>query len=432
MKNRLIHSIIFSLWLSTAAVCQPSYITSDVDVIRYHATIEPSISSEYLEGNVIINFSIPPNTTDVFFSSGDLEIKEVTGKTVRAYMQEARKVHIQLMDMSELEHTVSISYHGKPAAGLFFDLESEQAYTAYFTCEWMICNDSPDDKANFRLDLLIPSDQSSIASGKLLRKTEEADMVLYSWQQDYESPTYTYGFAIGSFNEAQEKLGDVTFHYYSQTYTPEELERIFGETKDILRFFEERSGVKYIQDTYSQVLIGDHFQEMSGFSVLRDSYGQMVLEDSTETNLISHELAHQWWGNMITCKNFNHFWLNEGFATFMSAVYNEHRFGEEKYNSDINAYFNVYQEIKNRGNDKSLVFEDWSNPTSDDRNLVYFKGAYILHLLRKELGEQPFWKGIKFYSSTYFGTSVETIDFQNSIEEASGKNLDSFFNEWIY
>ena len=165
---------------------------------------------------------------------------------------------------------------------------------------------------------------------------------------------------------------------------------------------------------------------------MKDTYGELVLQDSTETNLISHELAHQWWGNQITCKNWNHFWLNEGMATFLSAAYNEYRFGKEVYLSNIESYYKVYERIKNRGNDRSLVFEDWDNPSKDDRNLVYFKGAYVIHLLKEKLGDEVFWKAIRFYSTTYWGKSVETGDFKKAFEESSGINLEDFFNEWVY
>jgi aminopeptidase N len=134
---------------------------------------------------------------------------------------------------------------------------------------------------------------------------------------------------------------------------------------------------------------------------------------------------------MIISENWNHFWLNEAFATFMSAVYNEHRFDKEKYDSDIASYFKVYEEIQKKGGDKPLVFSNWSNPSRDDRNLVYFKGAYVLHLLRIELGDKGFWDGIKFYSQRFFGKSVNTTDFQQSMEESTGKKLGSFFKKWI-
>jgi aminopeptidase N len=281
--------------------------------------------------------------------------------------------------------------------------------------------------------LLIPNHLIGIASGVLIDTLKRDDnMTLYSWSQDYATPAYTYGFTIGAFNKFHDNQNDILLKYYAHNHTPEEMEKIFQYTGDMMSFFEKKSGVPFPQSSYSQILIGNHYQEMSGFAILKNAYGELVLKDSTETNLISHELAHQWWGNRITCKNWNHFWLNEGFATFMSAAYNEHRFGKKKYQEDINAYFSVYHKIKSNGGDKPLVFSDWLNPTKDDRNLVYFKGAYVLHLLRQELGEELFWKGILFYTQKYYGQSVTTKDFQSALEQSSNRELQDFFNTWIY
>ncbi|MEM6378850.1 MAG: M1 family aminopeptidase [Bacteroidota bacterium] len=98
----------------------------------------------------------------------------------------------------------------------------------------------------------------------------------------------------------------------------------------------------------------------------------------------------------------------------------------------IDSYYQVYEAIKERDNDKPLVFKEWSHPSSDDRNLVCFKGAYVLHLLREKLGNEAFWSAIKFYTIKHFGESVETDDFQKTIEASSGVDLADFFNEWVY
>lgn len=119
-------------------------------------------------------------------------------------------------------------------------------------------------------------------------------------------------------------------------------------------------------------------------------------------------------------------------ATFMSAAYNEHRFRNAKYEADINSYKNVYEGIKRREHDKSLVFKNWLNPTRDDRNLVYFKGAYVLHLLREEMGEDAFWKVIKLYSQKYFEKTVQTADFLKIMQDSSDKKLTPFFSKWGY
>ena len=416
--------------LTSSAQASPNGF--ELDVISYHLTIEPSIDKKHISGTVVIKFQIENDANSVAFKSGNLRIDKVTGANVVGFENRDGNLIINLSYREKKENELTIDYHGNPTNGLLFDLDRGQAFTVYSTSQWMICNDSPGDKALFYLNISIPADKDCIASGELMNQARKNDIIQYSYQQNYESPSYTYGFAIGNFNQVEEKSGDVLLRYYSQDYDSVQLMTIFKETPTMISFFEEKSGVKYDQSMYSQILIGDHYQEMSGYSTLKNTYGKLVLKDSTETNLISHELAHQWWGNRVTCKNWNHFWLNEAMATYLSAAYNEYRFGKKKYQSDIGSYYEVYEAIKNRGNDKPLVFANWSNPSSDDRNLVYFKGAYVLHLLREKMGDEIFWDALKFYTSKYFGESVETADFQKAFEESSGVQLDDFFNEWIY
>ena len=170
---------------------------------------------------------------------------------------------------------------------------------------------------------------------------------------------------------------------------------------------------------------------MSGFTAMRETYWKEILADEKEIWLGAHELAHQWWGNMVTCKDWTHFWLNEGMATFMTAAYKEHRFGRAEYLGDIEASRAAYEKVLTAGKDKPLVFRDWLRPTSEDRTLVYSKGAYVLHLLRLELGDRLFWAGIRHYTKKYFGKSVTTADFQAAMEEATGRSLKLFFDQWI-
>ncbi len=428
-------SIVIIFLTSSPGLTLFSQTTSEANipnVLSYELELDVDIKNESFLGTVDIDFLIPPDAKEVVFDCGSLQITEVAGKNVANYVQKNKKVIISLDSRNEKENHIKITYSGSPSHGLVFLPKSQEVCTVFSTSQWMVCNDSPSDRAKFKIALSIPADKQCVASGVLIHTADKGIRMQYSWVQDYESPSYSYGFAIGSFNKSQEVYKEISLDYYSSTYTPEELKIIFRPTGEMIDFFEEKSGVSLIQHEYSQVLIGNHYQEMSGFSVLKESYGRLVMKDSTETNLISHELAHQWWGNMITCESWNHFWLNEGITTFMSAAFNEHKFGKDKYESDIHSYRKVYESIKEEGKDKALVFADWSNPTREDRNLVYFKGAYVIHLLRMELGEKDFWDGIKFYSKKFFGGSVNTRDFQNAMEESTGRELDAFFKKWVY
>jgi aminopeptidase N len=116
----------------------------------------------------------------------------------------------------------------------------------------------------------------------------------------------------------------------------------------------------------------------------------------------------------------------------MTAAYKEHRFGRAEYLAEIEKSRVRYEKVLAAGKDKSMVFPDWNRPTSEDRTLVYQKGAYVTHLLREELGDEAFWKGLKEYTQKYWGKSVTTVDFQKAMEKASNRDLSSFFHRWIY
>lgn len=313
--NKTLIILSFLNCLVYYSLCQAFQQEHELDVISYHLSIEPEINKGSVKGTVMIHFQIAPNTNSIVLNSGNLQIDNVTGKNVIGFNKNNDKLIVQLSEREKRKNKITINYHGKPERGLIFNSESDHAYTVYFTSHWMVCNDIPSDKATLDLNILVGKEKKCVASGELVRTVEKEEKILFQWSQPYETPTYTYGFAIGNFNKVSEKQGDVQLNYYSQKLSVPQLKKVFWETGNIIQFFEQKSGVKYVQESYSQVLIGNHYQEMSGFSILKDSYGNLTLEDSTEINLISHELAHQWWGNRITCESWNHFWLNEAFAT---------------------------------------------------------------------------------------------------------------------
>jgi aminopeptidase N len=282
--------------------------------------------------------------------------------------------------------------------------------------------------------LILPAQLTAVANGQLVSRSELPDNKrVFEWRQSSPIPTYIFGFAVGPFHVVKEKRGNVELQYLATNYTAIEVRRIFRDTSDMLDFFEDRAGVKYADKTYTQVLAaGGVAQEMSSFTALEESYGKRVLENEQQQWLAAHEFAHQWWGNMVTCRDWNHFWLNEGIATFMAAAYLEHRFGRAAYMREIEANRAAYEKVRAAGKDKSLVFPDWNRPTREDRTLVYDKGAYVLHLLREEMGDRAFWNGIKIFTRRHFGKSVVTTDFVAAMEEANGKSLREFFAKWVY
>jgi aminopeptidase N len=404
----------------------------DTDVLHYSVTLEPDIAAKSVKGSVLIRVST--TSTVVEFDCGALSIDAVREAGARLeYSVNNRKLRVTLPAGRRVRE-IEIDFHGSPKYGIQFFPEQQQVYTVFSTSQWMVCVDDPADKATLTFKLIVPASLTSVANGQFISQRElPNNKRLFEWRQVSSIPTYIFGFAIGPFQVVKERRRNIEFQYLATNYTAIEVRRIFRDTPDMLDFFEDRAGVKYADRTYTQVLAtGGVAQEMSSFTALRDSYGKQVLQNEQDQWLAAHELAHQWWGNMVTCRDWNHFWLNEGIATFMAAAYLEHRFGRAAYLREIESNRANYEKVRVAGKDKSLVFPDWLRPTREDRTLVYDKGAYVLHLLREEMGERAFWNGIRLFSRRHFGKSVVTSDFVAAMEDANGKSLSEFFAKWVY
>ena len=403
-----------------------------MNVLNYAVTLEPDIANKSVKGAVLIRLLTASNVVEL--DCGDLTVDSVKegGKPLQFSVHD-RKLRVSLGEKKG-PREIEIQYHGTPRRGIRFFPDRRQVYTIFSTSHWMVCIDDPADKATLTMKLVLPATLTPVANGQLISQRElPNNKRVFEWRQPSPIPTYIFGFAVGPFRVVKEKHRNLELQYLATNYSEPEVRRIFKDTPDMLDFFEDRAGVKYADKTYTQVLAaGGVEQEMSSFTALKESYGKQLLDNEQDLWLAAHEFAHQWWGNMVTCRDWNHFWLNEGIATFMAAAYLEHRFGREVYMREIETYRANYEKVRAAGKDKSLVFPDWLNPTREDRTLVYDKGAYVMHLLREEMGERAFWKGLRAFTRRHFGKSVVTTDFVAAMEEAHGKSLKEFFAKWVY
>jgi aminopeptidase N len=402
------------------------------DVLHYSVTVEPDIANKSVKGSVLIR--VRATSDMVEFNCGELFIYSVTenGKPLQFSVSD-HKLRVSLSKRKG-EREIEVRYHGTPRRGIRFFPDRQQVHTIFSTSQWMVCIDDPADKATVTMKLVLPATLIGVSNGDLVSQRELPDNKrLSEWRQKTPIPTYIFGFAVGPFRVVKQRHKNVELQYLATNYSEAEVRRIFRDTPDMLDFFEDRAGVKYADRTYTQVLAaGGVEQEMSSFTALKEAYGKELLANEQDVWLGAHEFAHQWWGNMVTCRDWNHFWLNEGIATFIAAAYMEHRFGRAIYLREIETYRTNYEKVKAAGKDKSLVFPDWLHPTSEDRTLVYDKGAYVLHLLREEMGERDFWKGLQLFTRRHFGKSVVTTDFVAAMEEAHRKSLKQFFAKWVY
>jgi aminopeptidase N len=402
------------------------------DVLDYSVTLEPDIAAKSVKGSVLIRVSTTSPTVEL--DCGELTIDAVREAAKPLQFSVANRRLSVSLPAGKHVREIMIDFHGTPKRGIRFFPERQQVYTIFSTSQWMVCVDDPADKATLTFKLILPANLTPIANGNFISQREQPNNKRVSeWRQSTSIPTYIFGFAAGPFHVVKEKRRNVELQYLATDYTAIEVRRIFRDTPDMLDFLEDRAGVKYADRTYTQVLAaGGVEQEMSSFTALKEAYGKQLLENEQDLWLGAHEFAHQWWGNMVTCRDWNHFWLNEGIATFIAAAYLEHRFGREAYMREIETYRTNYEKVRAAGKDKSLVFPDWRSPTREDRTLVYDKGAYVMHLLREEMGERAFWNGLRLFTRRYFGKSVVTSDFITAMEEANGKSLKGFAAKWIY
>lgn len=407
-----------------------------MDVLHYEAHIDLDLGAGSIRGRETIRLSmVVDGAHSITFDAGGLAIDRVSERgAALGFERSGQQLIVALAGPSRSgdRHDIEIEYHGSPTQGLEFHADRGEAYTIFSTSQWLVCVDAPDERASLDLELVLPAELVSVGNGEPGAKTRLADgRVLHRWRQAKPVPSYLFGFAAGRYIEVAQRGDGARWHSLATTIAAADLRRIFADTGDMLQFFGERGGRRF-RGTYRQALVSETIgQEMAGFALMSEDYGREVLADPTAESLIAHEVAHQWWGNGVTNRDWGHFWLNEGFATFMTAAYMQHRFGDTEYQKRVDGWLARLRKLRAAGKDRPLVFDAWLKPTSDDRAVVYQKGAYVLHLLRGDLGEAAFWRGIRAYTRAYYGRSATTDDFRRAMEKSSGRDLSSFFQRWV-
>jgi aminopeptidase N len=424
-------------WVAAAlpAAAQAPELRS-FDVEHYGVTLEVDLEHRAVRGVEQIRFvAAAGERVTLALDAGALEIDAVREAGLeRAFAKRGAQLFVELPAATERERSIEIRYHGSPPKGVKFLPQSAQVSTAFATSQWLPCVDAPDERATFELALISPHGSEVAASGRLVASEDTSEGLVTRWSLEQPAPSYLYGFALGPFVAVQDTTGRVALRYLApHSFAAPDLRRVFADTRDMLEFFESKAGVSYPHSAYTQVLLEQGSgQELAGMALMGTSYGKRALEDPTNVWLGAHELAHQWWGNGVTNATWRHFWLNEGIATFMTAAYFEHRFGHDAYFKQIDAARAKYEALAAAGKDHALVFDDWSSPSADDRAIVYDKGAYVLHRLREEIGDDAFWTGLRRYTVSNWGRSVTTPDFQTAMEQGASRDLGAFFARWVY
>jgi aminopeptidase N len=407
------------------------------DVLHYTTMLDLDIAAGEVHGEQVVRFrAADAPLQQLVLDSGALVVASVqhNGRPL-VFVQKDGKLTITLAGPLQAgrESSVELKYQGKPAFGLEFAAARNEVYTIFSTSQWMPSIDAPDERATLELALRLPKELLATAVGDALPSRDlGGGRIEHRWHLRTPMPGYVYGFAAGPYRHVQQMHGKTRLNYYAVDRSQAELQQVFTATGGMLDFFADRAGLAY-QGDYSQALVARTIgQEMAGLSVMSEAYGQRVLDDPSQLALMAHEAAHQWWGNRVTCAGWEHFWLNEGMANFMTAAWLQQSQGEAAYQTMVESWRTRVQALRAKGSDRALVYPDWNKPSADDRAVVYQKGAYVLHRLRQTLGEEVFWRGLREYTRANDGRSVVTADFQAAMEAAAGHSLQPFFDDWVY
>jgi aminopeptidase N len=347
---------------------------------------------------------------------------------------------------------VEIAYSCSPRKGLFF-VEPDEAYAkkprqiwsqgenedAHW---WFPCQDVTNQKMTTEMIATVKSNFFALSNGDLIGVWDNNGdgTRTFHWSQAQPHPAYLVTVVIGASSE-YELINDgyegLPVDYYVYKSRIREGHRLFEATPRMIKFFEEKYGYAYPYPKYSQILVDDFLfgaMENTSASTFTD---RCLLDDAATLDLsyddiVAHELAHQWWGDLVTCKDWSHIWLNESFATYSEYIWREHASGREEARFALFQDFLTYLREDRTSHRRPIVSNRYRFSEDVMDRHAYEKGACVLDMLRWELGDDAFFRTLAHYLNKHEFGNAETNDFKVAIEEATGRNLHWFFDQWLY
>lgn len=348
------------------------------------------------------------------------------------------------------EATITIAYETAPRIGLNFVGPSRgdpnmavQAHTQgqpEYARYWFPCHDSPNDRATFRIAARVPAKYVAVSNGKLEGVDEHPDTGerTFHFYEAVPFPAYIATLAVAEFSEIRDAFGETPVLYYVRPGFEENAKLMLRDTPAMMAYYSERFGVRYPYEKYAQVILEDFTGAMENTSATSHSWllmpDQKDFIDWERKSTVAHELVHQWFGDLLTCRDWAQAWLNESFATYFEETWKQvdPESSEDEFRLGMRANQRIYL-----GEDKAyrrpIVYNVYHHDAQElfDRHL-YEKGSCVLHMLRGLVGEAAFWRGIQRYCQTNRGREVVTMDLERAFEEATGKSLARFFDQWVY
>ena len=422
-----------------------------VDVLHIDLHLTPDLENASLAGVCTTRVrALDERVTDLTLDAVDLRVTSVErdGKPLR-FAQRDKKLEVAFNPAlaPEEEATFAITYGvTRPRHGLFF-VEPTPAYphkVRHLWTQsqdenaryWFPCLDYPNEKQTTSATIVVPKGLFAISNGELVERRTEGERTVFRYRQDVPHSTYLVTLVVGPFLEVRQESGVPTY-YYVLPGREGDGERAFGKTPKMISVFEEKLGARYPYARYSQIAVTDFiFGGMENTTATtqteRTLHDERAHLDFSSDPLVSHELAHQWFGDLITCRDWSHAWLNEGFATYFEAVFREADLGRDEYLYDIFGCVERYLHEDSDRYRRPIVCNRFRDPIELFDRHLYDKGGAVLHMLRGELGDARFWRAIRRYVRDNAQRTVETIDLIRAIEESTGRNMRGFFDQWVF
>ncbi|MGI8813035.1 MAG: M1 family aminopeptidase [Pyrinomonadaceae bacterium] len=307
-----------------------------------------------------------------------------------------------------------------------------------FNRYWFPSYDSPNDFRTTELTATVAKPFTVVSNGKLMSVKENADGTrTFDWKMDQPYSNYLTSIVVADYKEVVQDFDGTPVIAYGY---PNESKEVAATVKNLpatIRFFSEITGVRYPYPKYSQAFVEDFGGGMENISATTQIeemiHDDRELLDNDSESLQSHELGHQWFGDYVTCRDWGQIWLNESFATYMQAMWDEKLKGHDEFlYSDIRANHDTVLGSWNQGQRRPIVTKYYANKDAMFDNYAYPGGGSVLHMLRKHLGDKLFYASLKNYLKTNAHQPVSTEDLRIAIEETSGQSMDWFFDEWLY
>jgi len=340
----------------------------------------------------------------------------------------------------------TLAYRGEnPQGGFFFDDATDDHPQMVSTDSWpdeahhwIPLYDYPNDKVTHELIITVPEGNKVLSNGRLVGVTENdaGGTTTWHWSQGLPHSTYLMMLAIGPFAVIEDSWGDVPVNYWVYPEDAEDAAWIFEKTPRMMDFYSDLFDYPYPWAKYDQVTtphVGGGAEATSA-TILGDGviHDRRAEQDFSWERIIAHETAHQWWGDLITLREWSHTWLNESFGTYSDYLWTHSEAGPEVGAWDLLGKKNQYLREARTRYQRPIVFNRYEEPGDNFDSHTYPKGACVLHQLRYLLGDEPFFRTLSTFLHEFAFEPVDTHDFMKTVKEVTGQNMDWFFDQFIF